>query len=144
MALTNAHKLALRDWLQANIHKAVKTRWYREGIKDGNGKPVYGTCPKLDENGDPLLDEDDNPVTYYGRTFTVRKVQSFDWQEVVRRVWNKAQKNDYSVTPEQVATFLLQYRNNIKSWAGTNDVCAGIAKPDHEIDAEDPDANLQA
>lgn len=134
MALTQAHRLALRDWLQANVHKAVKTDWYREGIKDENGKPVYGECPKLDENGDPTEE------TYFGRTFIVRKRQAFDWREVVRRVWRKAVKNGYDVTPEQVANFLWDYRSLITRWANTDVVVAGIATPDDIIDAEDPDA----
>lgn len=140
MALTNAHKLALRDWLQANVHKAVRTTWYREGIKDENGKPVYGTCPVLDANAQPTLDEEGNPATYYGRTFIVRTRQGFDWREVVRRVWRKAKKNGYDATLEQVESFLRQYKDNIRTWANTPHIIGGIALPDTEIDAEDPDA----
>ena len=132
--LTQAHKLALRDWLQANVHKAVHTDWYREGIKDENGKPVYGECDVLDADGQPTGE------TYYGRTFIVRTRQGFDWREVVRRVWRKAVKNGYDVDPEQVANFLRQYKDNIKAWAGVSDIIGGLALPDEQIDAEDPDA----
>jgi hypothetical protein len=142
--LTNAHKLALRDWLQANVHKAVKTVYWREGVKDENGKPVYGPCIKYKPNSneaETYLDEEgvEQPVEYWGRTFVLRSRQTFDWQEVVRRVWRKAVKNGYDVTPEQVANFLRQYKDNIKGWANVGVITGGIATPESVIDEEDPD-----
>ena len=139
MALTNADKLALRNWLQANVYKAVRTDWYREGIKDENGKPVYGDCPFLDADGQPTTDADGN-ATYYGRTFVVSTRQGFDWREVVRRVWRKAVKNGYDVDPDQVEDFLRQYKDNILTWAGVTKVIGGVGIPEEAIDAEDPDA----
>jgi len=133
--LTDAQKLALRDWLQANVHKAVREVWYREGIKDEDtGQPVYGECPRLDADGNPTGE------TYWGRTFIVRRRNTFDWQEVVRRVWRKAQKQGYDATVTQVADFLRQYKDNILGWAGVSVITAGIALPESEIDAQDPDA----
>ena len=140
MALTQAHKLALRDWLQANVHKAVRTYYSRRGVKDANGKPVYGECTRYEPHTNvPVLDEEGNPVTYWGRTFTLEAVNQMDWREIVRRVWRKAVKNGYDVTPEQVRDFLEPYQDNIKAWA----LCERFGNADitdAEIDAEDPDA----
>lgn len=138
MALTAQQRTQLRDWLQANIHKAVHVEYYREGIKDENGKPVYGECTKYDmKTGQPLLDEEGNPITYYGRTFTLRSLNTINFREIVRRVYRKARKHGIDTDLEQVRDFLLTHQDTIIGWAGTS--IGGTGTSDADIDSEDPD-----
>ena len=140
MALTAQQKDALKTWLQANVYKAVHIEWYREGIKDGDGKPVYGVCNKLDADGNPVAPTADDDGTYWGRTFNVVFRPAFDWHEVVRRVVKKAEKQGLFPTEDEVSDFLRPYKDTILGWAGVTKVVQGIALPDSVIDAEDPDA----
>lgn len=151
--LTPAQKQQLRDWIQANIHKAVEADWYREGIRDDEGRPILGECtlyypgtnqpvmrPIFDDS-DPPQQIGEEPFTYWGRTFILRSHQALDVDQLVYRTWRKLKKHfpDTDKTPEDVRDFLRPYARNIKTWAGTNIVKAGRWNR-ADIDRVDPDA----
>lgn len=149
MALTAQQKTALRDWLEVNVHKAAFTVYYREGIKDEDGKPIYGQCVHFDEitgidRTRDVFDEDGNltgtePDTYYGRTFTKKSFVQLSFDEVVRRTVQKAKKQGLDPTHEEVAEYLEQYVPQLLTWAGATHTGSAYLTVD-EIDAIDPDA----
>lgn len=184
MAITSEQRTLLRNWLQSNIHKAVHRWYYREGIKDEDGKPVYGVCTLInprtgeprtqrrrDWTGSPDPEAPDynpsygrgirdftgssdeaapdynpnygqffrDPITYWGRTFTVRSHRSFDFGEVVFRTYRKAVKEGIDTNEDQVRTWLLNNRATLKTWAATN-ITGASPVTREEIEAEDPDA----
>jgi hypothetical protein len=130
MAFTAQQKQALATWLEANIHKAIHPRTHREGIKDEDGKAVYGTIFAGTED------------EYYGRTFIERTLQVLDIREVVRRVRAKAIKHGFNPTEAAVRDLLREHRATIKTWLPADTlICAGHSTlTNAEIDAEDPDA----
>lgn len=135
MALTAQQKTALRDWLEVNVHKAAFTVYYREGIKDEDGKPVYGPCIHFDE----ITGEDIPGTEYTGRTFTKKSFVQLSFDEVVRRTVQKAKKQGLDPTHEEVAEYLEQYLPQLLTWAGATHTGSAYLTFD-EIDAIDPDA----
>lgn len=109
MALTNPQKIALRDWLQANIHKAVHTVTYHEGVKQ--------TVQVTDPLSGATLDKE-VPVMVQGRRdYIERTMDMIDWQEVIVRVQAKVAKYGYvGVSEDQIEDLLREYRATIKSW----------------------------
>lgn len=80
---TGQDRLAAQAWFEANDAFFVHTYYYREGIKDQDGKPVYGTVTKYKANtNEPVLDEESQPVTFWGRTFTLVQSSFVDPQEI--------------------------------------------------------------
>lgn len=133
--LTQPQRDALIAWLQANVHKAAQTVYYREGIKDENDKPVYGPCTHFNETtGEDIVDGD-----YYGRTFNKLSFVQLSFDEVVRRTVQKAKKQGLDPTHVEVAEFLEQYLPQLMTWAGATHVGSSYLTAE-EIDAIDPDA----
>ena len=131
MALTDPQKIALRDWLQANIHKAVRTVTYREGVKQTvqvtdplSGTPLDKEVPVMvqDSRFEDTFDDDNNPtgqreIFFMRRDYTEHTMDMIDVQEVIFRVRAKAIKQGYpGVTANQVRNLLLEYRDTIRSW----------------------------
>jgi len=80
---TGQDRLAAQAWLEANEAFFIHTYYYKQGIKDVDGKPVYGTCTLYEPNSNvPVLDEESNPVTYEGRTFNLLQGSFVDPQEI--------------------------------------------------------------
>lgn len=154
MALTAEQKIALRDWLQANIHKAVHTVTYREGVKQTvqvtdpmSGATVDKEVPVMvqDSRFEDTFDDDNNPtgqreVFFMRREYVERTMDMIDVQEVIFRVRAKAIKQGFTgVTANQVRELLKEYRDTIRSWIPG--VSWGGSNPTgrHVALTEDPD-----
>ena len=131
MALTSQQKIALRDWLQANIYKAVHTVTYHVGVKETiqvadpiDGSSIDKQVPVMvqDSRFEDVYDEDGNvtgqtEVFFMRRDYTEATMDMIDLAEVVTRVRMKAEKQGFEdVTDEQVEDLLKEYKDTIKSW----------------------------
>jgi hypothetical protein len=87
---TGKQKNDAKAWLLANASFFTQSGWYREGIKDEDGKAVYGTADVLDVDGAPTGE------TYEGRTFTVLSHDYVDPFEVAFAITVWARENSIS------------------------------------------------
>jgi hypothetical protein len=131
MPLTDPQKIALRDWLQANLYKAVHTVTFREGVKQTmqvtdplSGATLDKDVPVMvqDSRFFDTYDEDGNVIGqreefYMRREYVERTMDMIDVQEVIFRVRAKAIKQGFAgVTANQVRELLSEYRDTIQSW----------------------------
>ncbi len=138
MAFTAQQKQALATWLEANIHKAVHTTYWKEGIKDEDGKAVYGDCVQYFPNSNVPVPEAE---TYWGRTFIIRSEDRLDLDEVITRVRQKAIKHGYSPDEDDVRDLLRENAATIKTWLAPGVTISHGNSPlsRSAVEAEDPD-----
>lgn len=80
---TGADRIAAQAWLEANEAYFIHTYYYRQGIKDQDGKPVYGTVTRYKANtNEPVLDGEGQPITFWGRTFNLVQSTFVDPEEI--------------------------------------------------------------
>lgn len=135
MAFTAQEKQALATWLQANIHKAVYTTTWREGVK----QTIQVHDPIEDIMVDkevPVLDGENN------RTYIEQTEDRLDFDEVIIRTRAKARKHGYDPSLVAVEELLLEYIDTIKTWLAPGVTISHGNSPLRwqDVDAEDPDA----
>lgn len=132
MAFTAQQKQALATWLQANLHKGIHEHTYREGIKDGEGNPVYADT----------IDPETQEVVGRHRTFNEVTKSYLFFDEVILRVQAKAQKHGYDPDVQAVRDLLRDNWDTIKTWIPANTGIMGGRSHLRraEVLAEEPDA----